>query len=220
MDPLSSEQAYSEDNLRLLRQVRLLLLLDGAADAGLEPVPLTVLHALAYLSNALAPIWCLQPFDGKVLKRRGGPFYPVLQWDLDRLVGRGLIKVSDVRYVEEDGKWRVDASYTLNSELANRALDMIRSVEFEPGFREFCAELAQAMAALPPDLVATILGEDAAYGDPSIDISNVVNFAEGQVINFTANSAKAFRPDLSLTPSERVHLYVQHLQDRVLRHVG
>lgn len=220
MNALTPAQTHSEDDLRLLRQVRLLLLLAGAADAGLEPVPLPLLHALAYLSNALAPVWRLQPFDGKVLKRRGSPFYPALQWDVDRLVCRGVINASDVRYVEDSGEWRIDASYTLNAEFANQVLDEIRAVGFEPGLEKFCAELAQAMAGLPPEDIAAVLGEDAAYGDPTVEISNVVNFAEGRAVNYAANSAAVFRPDLSLTPGERVHLYVQHLQDRAQRHAG
>lgn len=207
-------------NLDLLRQIRILLLLDGAADAGLEPVPLPILHSLAYLSNALAPVWNLQPFDGKVLKRRGSPFYPVLQWDVDHLVGRGIVKVNDVRYSQYDGQWRIDASYTLNELVAPKILLAINDTGYEPGLKEFCSELAQAVASLPYDLLTAILGEDASYGDPTIEVSNVVNFGEGRSVNFTANSAEAFRPDLALTPSERVHMYVQHLQDRAERHAS
>jgi hypothetical protein len=217
---LIQELAFSDDEQRLLRQARLLLLLEAAGDAGLEPVPLLLLHALAYLSNALAPVWSLQPFDGKVLKRRGSPFYPVLQWDVDHLVGRGLIKAFDIRYIDDDGKWRINASYTLNPALANNTLDVMKRIGFSPGLRAFCAELAQAMAALPPDRMATVISEDAAYGDPMIEVSNVVNFAEDRAVNFTANAAEAFRPDVSLTPSERVHLYIRHLQERVFRHAG
>jgi len=147
-------------------------------------------------------------------------FIQFLQEELDRLVGRGLIKVSEIRYVKDEGKWRIDATYTLHGEFSTPVINAIRDIGFEPVLKIFCAELAQAMAALPPDLIATVMGEDATYGDPTVDVSNVVNFAEGQAVNYAANSAKAFRPDIPLTPSERVHLYVQHLQDRAQRHAG
>ena len=59
----------------LRRQVRLLVLLRAAEAAGLAPLRILRLHAFAYLSNVLAPVWDLRALDGKVLKRRGGPFY-------------------------------------------------------------------------------------------------------------------------------------------------
>jgi len=135
-------------------------------------------------------------------------------------VGKGVIRVHDIRYSEDNGQWRIDASYSLNEPMASKILTTIEEVGYEPRLKSFCAELAQAVAALPYDLISEILGEDASYGDPTIEVSNVVNFGEGRSVNFTANSAEAFRPDLSLTPSERVHMYVQHLQDRADRHAS
>lgn len=220
MTLVNSTSDMTDRSIDLLRQVRILLLLDGAADAGLEPVPLPILHTLAYLSNALAPVWNLQPFDGKILKRRRSPFYPTLQWDVDHLVGKGIIKVHDIRYNEYDGQWSIDASYSLNEPIASKIFKAIDDVAYEPKLKMFCSELAQAVAALPYDLLSEILGEDASYGDPTIEVSNVVNFGEGRSVNFTSNAAEAFRPDLSLTPSERVHMYVQHLQDRADRHAS
>ena len=160
----SPADVVEDRSLNLLRQVRILLLLSGAADAGLEPVPLPILHTLAYLSNALAPVWSLQPFDGKILKRRGSPFYPTLQWDVDHLVGKGVIRVHDIRYSEDNGQWRIDASYSLNEPMASKILETIEEVGYEPSLKSFCAELAQAVAALPYGLISEILGEDASYG--------------------------------------------------------
>ena len=56
------------------RQLRIFALLRGAEAAGISPVPILQLHAFAYLSNVLAPVWRLGALDGKLLKRRGGPF--------------------------------------------------------------------------------------------------------------------------------------------------
>lgn len=212
------EIGYGEEELALRRQLRVLVLLEAAADAGLEPVPLLVLHNLAYLSNALAPVWNLHPFDGAVLKRRGSPYYPTLQWDVDRMVGHGLLHVRDVRYVQEDGRWRIDSSYSLNYELAHRVLTTMREVGFEPGLSTFCTTLAQAFSALPQEQLGYLLSEDAAYGNPAVDVSNVVNLAENHAVNFAANAAGAFRPDVALTAGERVHMYVNHLHTRLVRH--
>lgn len=214
----AAEVAYNQEELSLRRQLRILVLLEAAADAGLEPVPLLVLHNLAYLSNALAPVWNLAPFEGAVLKRRGSPYYPTLQWDVDRMVGRGLVHVRGVRYIEEDGRWRIDGSYCLNHALARRVLATMRDVGFEPGLAIFCTTLAQAMSALPQDRLEQLLNEDAAYGNPGVEVSNVVNLAESHGVNFAANAAGAFRPDVALSAGERVHMYVNHLHTRQVRH--
>jgi hypothetical protein len=209
--------AYDDAELSLRRQIRLLVLLDAAASSGLTPLPLALVHAIAYLSNVLAPIWNLEPFDGKVLKRRGTPFYPSLQWDLDRLVGRGLVVVSDIRYLQVEGKWQLDGEYRVNRSFSSPVLRAIHSTRFEQGLVEFCGVLTEAVAGLPAKDAARALLEDAAYSDPNVDISNVVDFAEGKTLNYAANAAATFRPDVSLTPAERVHLYVAHLQARSVR---
>ena len=92
---------------------------------------MTVIHALAYLSNALAPIWNLLPFDGKLLKRQRGPYYPALQWDLERLVAQGLVRVSGLRYVKDASRWRIDADYSLNMKFAHSVLVTAERVGFE-----------------------------------------------------------------------------------------
>lgn len=212
------EIAFSQEELALRRQLRVLVLLAAATDAGLEPVPLLLLHNMVYLSNALAPIWNLAPFEGAVLKRRGSPYYPSIQWDVDQMVGRGLLRVKGVRYLEENGVWRIDGSYCLNHEFSSPILNTMRDVAFEPELESFCTTLAQAMSALPREFLGQLLNEDAAYGNPAVDVSNVVNLSENHGINFAANAAEAFRPDVALSPGERVHLYVSHLHTRLIRH--
>lgn len=218
MRPLPQSLSYSDAESSLRRQLRLVVLLDTAAEAGISPLHLPVLHTIAYLSNALAPLWSLEPFDGKVLKQRGAPFYPALQWDLDRLVARGIAAASSIRYAHVDGKWRLDARYELNYAIASPILESIAETGFEEGLETFYSELAQAISSLPEDQKLSALSEDAAYGDPNVDISNVVDFAEGTDTNFPTNAARAIRPDAPLTPAERIHLYVSHMQKRLSRH--
>jgi hypothetical protein len=107
-------------------RLRLLLLLDACEAADLAPVPVMRLHALAFLSNVLSPIWSAESYDGKILKRRGGPFYPELQRQLDRLVGLGLVAVHDVRHVEEEGKWRIEARFSLMPGMAQPLEDLVK----------------------------------------------------------------------------------------------
>jgi hypothetical protein len=175
---------------------------------------------MAYLSNTLAPVWNLAPFDGKLLKRKGGPYYPELQWDLDRLVGKGIARVSDIHYVQNDHRWEIEARYRLEPVYATRVIEQVHATGFQPEMVRFFYEIADAIAMLPSNHVGPAFLFDATYGDPSVDYQNVVDFAEGRQKNFAANAARTFRPDLGLTASERVNLYVSHLHQRFLQHAG
>ena len=111
----TSTQEDEERWAPLQRRVRLIMLLHAAESAGLAPIGILQLHSLAYLSNVLAPVWKLRPLDGKVMKRRGGPFYPVLQHDLDRLISQGLVLITNLGYKgDENGRWRLDGNFYLN----------------------------------------------------------------------------------------------------------
>ena len=110
----------------LRRRVRLVMLLDSAEAAGLVPIKILRLHAFAYLSNVLAPVWDMPVLDGKVLKRRSGLFYPALQQDLDRLVGMGVATISGVGHVQdEDKRWRLEGAYRLHRPFADPILDAL-----------------------------------------------------------------------------------------------
>ena len=112
-----TQDSVGLDELR--RQVRLLMLLDGADLAGIAPLRVNRLHTYAYLSNVLAPVWDARVFDGRLLKQKGGPFYPELQHDLDRLVGSGLVVITGLGHkLDEGDRWRLDGSFALNREMA------------------------------------------------------------------------------------------------------
>ena len=120
-----SLENYAEDQFlaRLRRQVRIVLILDAAEKTGLTPLPILQLHTLAFLSNILAPVWDLEPIDGKLLKRHGGPFYARLQADLNRLVGQGIALISNINYIKDaKERWRFNGKYKLNRHFAERIL--------------------------------------------------------------------------------------------------
>jgi hypothetical protein len=178
------------------------------------------LHAFAYLANVLAPIWDLPAFDGKILKRRGGPFYPSLQLDLDRLVGRGLAIVSHLSHVPtEEGQWRLEGSYSLNRDFANGVLAQLDTYMDERRQRSFIGELAYALSALSDDELVTAVGADATYVDPRTSAGNVIDFAEWRDANYSEAIARRFAPLIpgggKATVGEQLHLYARHLQRRI-----
>ncbi len=205
--------------LSLRRRVRLVVLLDAAEAAGLVPIRILRLHAFAYLSNVLAPVWDLSVLDGKVFKRRGGPFYPALQRDLDRLVGMGVVKITGLGYArDDDGRWRLEGTYRLNHEFAAPVLRQLNMYEEEVRLVSFVQELAYALSALGDDDLDLAFSEDATYSDSLVSFGNVVDFDERRT-NYSANAAQYFDHLIPgggrATPGEKLHVYVRHIQRRI-----
>ena len=216
----SIEQQRGKDIGALRRRIRLVVLLDAAEKAGLVPLPILRLHTLAYLSNVLAPVWDMPALEGKVLKRQGGPFYPALQHDLDGLVGMGVAVILGLGHVlDEEKRWRLEGSYELNRVFADRIVCRLLDFESERRLANFLRELAFAVSSLSDEDFDIAMTEDATYSDPLIDVGNVVDFAEWQRKNYTANAARYFDNLLPggarATPGEKLHLYVRHLHSRV-----
>lgn len=197
--------------------VRVLVLLDALAQAGLVPTPARALHELAYLANVLSPVFELAPFDAKLLKRPSGPYYPELQQAIDHLVGRGLVDARNVEYrlVKEEKRYRVVASYRLRRPLVQAALTRHAQVYQEEAL--FLRELAAAYSVLSDAQLGCAALEDARYADTSVDQNDVIDFGEYEspANNFSRNAAMAFAPSRQLEPAERLYLYLDHLGRRV-----
>ncbi len=203
----------------LRRRVRLVVLLDAAEAAGLAPIKILRLHAFAYLSNVLAPVWDLSALDGKVFKRRGGPFYPPLQRDLDRLVGMGAVVFTGLEHVrDDDGRWRLEGAYWLNREFAAPVLRQLNTYEEEAHLVSFVQELAYGLSALSDDDLDLAFSQDATYSDPLVSFDNVIDFDEWRT-NYSANAARRFDQLIPgggrASRGEKLHLYVRHLHRRI-----
>ena len=207
----------SADPRDLGRQIRILMLLDAAEQAGIAPISVRRLHTYAFLSNVLAPVWNTPEFDGRLLKRRGGPFYPAVQRDLDQLVGRGLAQINGLTHVQdEDNRWRLEGVFSLNYGLATEALEVIRLFPQHREIHSFLQEVAYAVSALSDSEFDRLAEADAAYSDAAISYENIVDFAEWRELNYSTNAARHFS-SLSdrATPAELLHLYVRHLRWRL-----
>ena len=193
------------------------MLLDGSERAGIAPIRLHRLHLYAYLSNVLAPVWNSRVFDGRILKRRGGPFYPTLQNDLDRLVGLGLVLITDLGHIiDKDGQWRLDGAFSLNHDLAGNALKVMDRFPQQLEMRTFFLEVAYAVSALSDSEFDVLPSEDPTYSDSGVGYENVVDFAEWRQLNYSANVTRHFASvSEQATPGELLHLYVRHLRRRI-----
>ena len=203
----------------LRRRVRLVILLDAAEAAGLVPIKILWLHAFAYLSNVLAPVWDLPVLEGAVLKRQGGPFYPELQQDLDRLVGIGVADLSRIGHVQdESGRWRLEGAYRLNRRFAKPIVATLQEFEEESRLGTFVLELGYALSALSDEDLDKAVAEDATYSDQMISNDNVIDFESRSAKNYSATAAHEFSrivPGGNATSGEKLHLYVRHLHRRI-----
>lgn len=201
------------------RRLRLLVILDTCGGVGLDPISGHALHALAYLTDALAPVWNLPVAEAELLKRRHRPFFPALQADLDWLVGAGLVLVHEFSYEPDEDRhgWRLAASYRLALEPATRVLVAAKGL---PGLGTgvaFTREVVLASAGLGEVGVAQIGDVDAAYTSHLVDLGGVLDLDDGR-LNATASAAKRFGelvdPGYQISSAELVHLYVRHLYRR------
>lgn len=201
------------------RRVRLLTILKCAEETGFTPLPGPAVHTIAYLADALSPVWGLPIMDAQVLKRRTRPNFPALQRDLDALVGLGVVRVDELQIAKRSSDDSpVHATFRL-TELAEPALIAVHASDHFRRQFDFVREVTFAAAALGPNGLGSIGTVDASYADPFADFGSVIDLGEvpshGQT---TAQVARRFReiaPDADLTDAQLVHLYLRHLYSRL-----
>ena len=177
-------------------------------------------------------MWDLPAFDRVVLKDVGGPFYPGLQRETDRLVASGLLEVSELTYVDRPrGGARIRGHYALAFDapqlpvlleaLGCRAPELALDPR-DVRVHRFLVELAGALARLPNDEIDRAAAVDVTYADRRIHESNLVYLERsGQVGggNLSVTTAERFSEffpsDSKLSPGEKVYLYANLLSRRV-----
>ena len=196
-------------------EVRCVQLLDAARRAGLEPIKFAYLHAFAYLTEALSPVWGVQASTGEVLKREGLPFFPRLQGALDRLVWRGVVEIDDFSYIQDDRqKWSLEATCHLSKERSTVVLERQRLFADERERSDLYLQIALGLAQ--SENITDLFMNDASYSDPSVSVDRLIEFSPGASANLSARVADQFSklvsPGRGLASGERVGLYMAHLQ--------
>jgi hypothetical protein len=194
-----------------------LLALHAASRNGLSPLSKLRFHRLVYLTNALAPVYSLQASDEQIVKFRRGQFYPNMQWHLDRLMAEGLVKIEGVRhFTDDDGPW-MDADYRL-ARPALSTIDAILELVEMRALSEFLQEVVKAYASQEEDILDDLALADLTYADMRRARGAVIDFSRS-ADNLSAMAANRFavqvRDPRMLSPSDRVHLYVEYM-DRIL----
>lgn len=191
-------------------------MVDLAEEVGLGPVEARLIHLVAYLANALSPVWSLSPQTPEVLKLYGGPYDPSLQHDLDRLVGRGALLIHEPRYdFSGENGWRLAAAYSVNDELVRPFLDTSSLFPDEVDAALVVREICLALSAMPDHAIKELAKFDVSYADPSISPNSVVDLFGPDRANPTSRTAQRFaglgRKGSEAAPSEQAHLYIRHM---------
>ena len=204
---------------RLLKELRILAILDAADEIGVTRLPVDALHTIAYFADALAPVWGLPILDGQILKRQR-PYYPSVQLDLDHLVGLGILMVDDVHYVGGGSEsWHVEARYSLNKELAERILSVAANYSSPSDELKFVKEVVFATSGLGLKGLDVAAGADATYSDPLVDVGGMIEVERDDGLNETATIARRFNSligqEVALSGAEMINLYVRQLYSRM-----
>jgi hypothetical protein len=198
-------------------RLRLILLLDACEAADLCPIPVMRFHALIFMSNVISPIWSLDSYDGKVLKRKGGPFYPELQRELDFLIGLGLVTIHDVGHAQTDGRWRLEGSFGLNFSATRTLLERAANFRAEREVVQFVRRLAFSVARLDLPL-EQLVAFDATWSDMRTGVGDVIDFSEWRRANYTAYTVKSVNAVLpngiTGTKGDNLQIYMRYLERR------
>jgi hypothetical protein len=178
----------NRESPKYYRRYWILSVLRAAMLSGAGTVSSDRFHRLVYFVNALLPAVGLDAETARVLKASYGPFFPEYQWDLDRLVGTGLVSVVDLRWVSSDQ--RFFGKYRITPDGINRAEKIAAATPFLSDVEYAISEIVSAFIATPDALSALATHIDANFGQDTIRDGQIVDFGEWQAENFSKNAAE------------------------------
>jgi hypothetical protein len=209
----------SAKGVRIRRRVRILMLLDADDYAMIAPISIARFHAFAFLADVLSPIYHFVPLSGRILKRRAGPYFPDLQWEIDRLVGLGLVTIYGLVPVVETKEAYIEAALSLDRSRSEALLELVHAEPEFRSLRDFFRELAGALSNIEDvDLDAATRSDVTWEAGPK---GAVIDYAEWRATNFSTKSAdrieqfatRAWGSDgAQLSPGAKINLYVQYMR--------
>jgi hypothetical protein len=211
---MDSNSSLSEFDDKSYRRFWILSLLSGVEEAGCSPINMGRFNILAYISNAVSQCYGVTPLNPTILKEKDGPLYPKLLWDLDRLVGVGFVRVSDV-VVDNINKVR-NVSYSITQQGLDYE-NCCRSLY--PNLMEIGNSLRSAALAFARNYTKlstkSLNSLDGNYANPIYSDGQVIDFGDWIKNNSTANSVelilKELQPTYDIDSSVGVNIYTAYL---------
>jgi hypothetical protein len=181
---------------------------------GLTPFSKRRLHRLVFLSNCLAPLFEATPTSAHIVKYKRGPFYPRIQWELDRLATMGVLDISNLAYIRDEKGWWVNAEYDIGP-LAESVVKHCRRVVYGARLEEYLTEVAAGFASLAGESLDEIALKDENYERPGSGGDQFIDFSRTEK-NFSLQTAQAFQTvlpsELVPTRKEELFLYMRFLE--------
>jgi len=148
------------------------------------------------------------------VKYKRGPFYPVVQWELDRLATMGVLSVSSISYTKDDKGWWQNADYSVGSK-AREVVSYCSGIEYGRRLDHYLTEVVTAFASLSDDVLDGVALLDENYARRGATTDSYIDFstAERNLSVQTARDFKAVMPG-GFAPSrkEELFLYLRFLE--------
>jgi hypothetical protein len=197
-----------------ISRVWLTYLVMAAHRTGLAPISKQRLHRLVFLSNCLAPLFEATPAAAHIVKRPRGPFYPVVQWEMDRLAAMGVLSVANIVYIHDKNGWWQDADYSVGAK-ARDVIDYCNHIEYGRRLDRYLTEVTTAFASLRSEVLDGLALRDENFARRGATIDTFIDFStEEQNLSVqTARDFKTVMPD-GFAPSrkEELFLYLRFLE--------
>ena len=210
------------EGVQIRRRIRILMLLDAADYAVISPVPIPRFHALAFLSDVLSPIYHFVPLSGRILKRRAGPYFPDLQWEIDRLIGLNLVAPHELMPIIDTKGAYVSAALSLERQRSATLLEFVHSEPQFKSHRDFFRELSGALSNIEDADLDAATQSDVTWGAGYKGA--VIDYAEWRAKNYSVMGADRIEEvaaqalggrGAQLSPGAKISLYVQYLKRAV-----
>ena len=200
-------------------RVWLVFLVDAANRAGLNPLSKRRMHRLVFLSNCLAPLFQATPNTAHIVKYKHGPFYPLIQWELDRLATMGVLTIDNIEYTHDKKGWWVSADYGAGP-MMEPVLSHCHQSAYGQRLGEYLNEVVAGFASLRGAALDEVALRDENYNQPGATADSFIDFSE-QGDNFSLQTARAFQnvlpANLVPTQKEELFLYMRFLEALVAR---
>ncbi len=198
----------------LATRIWLLLLLTELASAGLVPIERLRLHKLLFLSNSLAPVYGSQLPAPGVSRNTDGPFYPRLQWQLDRLIGMSLVSIEDLSLWPTRGNKKQTITYTV-TEKGFHIIDQCLILPSIQKLQQFFKELCFSFATIKDETRDAAALHEINYAKPGAANGSFVDLSrrESNLTTDLTDYFAGFVPQQGLTNRrEQVRLYIHYLE--------
>lgn len=204
-----------ESNVARIRaRVWVLLAMDSCDRAGLSPISKTRLHRMIFLSNCLAELYQAIPPAKRVLKYKRGPFYPDVQWQLDRLSAMGLIDITNFAIAQDEfGAW-MSADYSI-TDTGVETTRTIRGTPLGMATGRYIDELVFAFARLNTKSLDEIPLSELNYAAAGVANGALISFEDTEsnlALRKTADFQRAAPEALTNRLREKLQLYLLYLQ--------